>query len=82
MDFIEGLLKSKTYDTILVVIDELTKYAHFICLSHPYTAITVAHAFLTNIYKFHGIPTVIIFDRDSFHQLLLAKNYSSSLIPP
>jgi hypothetical protein len=64
MDFIEGLPKSKTYDTILVVIDKLTKYAHFICLSHPYTAITVAQAFLNNIYKLHGMPTVIISDRD------------------
>jgi len=64
MDFIEGLPKSKTYDTILVVIDKLIKYAHFICLSHPYTASTVAQAFLANIYKLHGMPTVIISDRD------------------
>jgi hypothetical protein len=34
LDFIEGLPKSKSYDTILVVIDKLTKSAHFICLSH------------------------------------------------
>lgn len=64
LDFIEDLPKSKNFDTILVVIDKLTKYAHFICLSHPYTATTVAQAFLTNIYKLHGMPTVIISDRD------------------
>jgi len=64
LDFIEGLPKSKTFDTILVVIDKLTKYAHFICLAHPYTAITVAQAFLANIYKLHGMPSVIISDRD------------------
>jgi predicted amidophosphoribosyltransferase len=64
LDFIEGLPKSKNFDTILVVIDKLTKYAHFICLSHPYTAITVAQAFLANVYKLHGMPTVIISDRD------------------
>lgn len=63
-NFNEGLPKSKSFDTILVVIDKLTKYAHFICLAHPYTATTVAHLFLNNIYKLHGMPTVIISDRD------------------
>lgn len=62
--FIEGLPKSKSYDTILVVIDKLTKYAHFICLSHPYTALSIAQAFVANIYKLHGLPAIIISDRD------------------
>jgi hypothetical protein len=64
LDFIEGLPKSKSYDTILVVIDKLTKYAHFICLAHPYTAATVAQLFLNHIYKLHGMPSIIISDRD------------------
>jgi transposase InsO family protein len=64
LDFIEGLPKSKGFDTILVVIDKLTKYAHFLCLAHPYTATTVATTFLNNIYKLHGMPTIIISDRD------------------
>ncbi|WVZ77328.1 LOW QUALITY PROTEIN: hypothetical protein U9M48_025207 [Paspalum notatum var. saurae] len=64
MDFIEGLPKSKNHDTILVVVDKLTKYAHFLPLTHPYTAFTVAQVFVNHIYKLHGMPKIIISDRD------------------
>ena len=51
MDFIEGLPKSKGCDTILVEVDMLSKYAHFLPLSHPFTAPQVAQLFLTKIIK-------------------------------
>jgi hypothetical protein len=64
MDFIEGLPKSHNYDTILVVIDKFSKYGHFVPMKHPYTALTVAKLFMDNVYKLHGLPQVIISDRD------------------
>ena len=64
MDFIEGLPRSKSYNYILVVVDKFSKYAHFLPLSHPFTALQVAQLYLNHIYKLHGLPTAIISDRD------------------
>ncbi|GKB17080.1 retrotransposable element Tf2 [Tanacetum coccineum] len=48
----------------MVVVDRFSKIGHFIPLSHPYTAITVAQAFLDNIYKLHGLPKLSISPTD------------------
>ena len=42
MDFIEQLPLSHRFDTILVVVDRLTKFNHFIKLNHPYSAQQIA----------------------------------------
>lgn len=42
MDFIDGLPTSRGKSTIFVIVDRLSKYAHFIPISHPYRATGVA----------------------------------------
>jgi hypothetical protein len=64
MNFVEGLPKSQKKNVILVVVNRLTKYAHFLSLTHPYTAQDVAHLFPDNIFKLHGLPHAILTDRD------------------
>ncbi|KAL4562417.1 hypothetical protein LXL04_034620 [Taraxacum kok-saghyz] len=64
LDFITGLPKSKGYETVLVVVDRLSKYCHFILLKRPFTARTVAEVFLREIIRLHGIPKTILSDRD------------------
>lgn len=64
MDFVEGLPKSGGNTTILVVVDKLSKFGHFLSLKHPYTAVTVAQLFLDHITKLYGMPEKIISDRD------------------
>jgi len=64
LDFIEGLPKSKTFNCILVVVDKFSKCAHFIALSHPFTAMQVALHYIDSVFKLHGLPQAIISDRD------------------
>ena len=64
MDFIDGLPPSAGNTTILVVVDRLSKSAHFLALAHPYTAKMVAEIFITGIVKLHGMPQSIVSDRD------------------
>lgn len=64
MDFIVGLPKSKGYEAILVVVDRLSKYSHFIAIKHPYTARSIAEVFVKEVVRLHGILNSIVSDRD------------------
>jgi hypothetical protein len=64
MDFIEGLPKVNGKSVILTVVDCFSKYAHFIALSHPYTAASIARAFFDVVVRLHGFPSSIVCDRD------------------
>lgn len=60
MVIIEGLHKFGVKDAILVVIDRLTKFGHFIPLSHTFSVQSVAKLFLDSIYKLHGSLSTLL----------------------
>jgi hypothetical protein len=64
MDFIVGLPNtSQKHDSIWVIIDRLTKVAHFIPVHTTYSAKKYAEVYLDQIVRLHGIPKTIISDR-------------------
>jgi hypothetical protein len=66
IDFVVGLpLTSHRHNAILVIVDNLTKSAHFILVRDTYNFTDVAHVFVSEVIRLHGIPKKIISDRDS-----------------
>ena len=64
MDFITGLPKKfRQHDSIMVIVDKLSKAAHFISVKYTYMAINIAYIFMKDIFRLHGVPKVIILDR-------------------
>jgi hypothetical protein len=64
MDFIIVLPKLEGINVIMVVVDGLTKYAHFCALSYHFSTRTVSKTFMDIVQKLHGNPKIIVIDRD------------------
>ena len=91
-DFITGLPRtSKGYDAIWVIVDRLTKVAHFIPVKNTYKVSQLAELYMARIVSLHGVPKKIILDRGSqftsrfwksFHENMDAKlNFSLAYHP-
>ena len=66
MDFIVGLPRScKGMDSIWVIIDRLTKCAHFLPVKTFYNADILSILYIDKIVRLHGVPMSIVSDRDS-----------------
>jgi hypothetical protein len=64
MDFIVGLPQTpKGHDSIWVILDRLTKVAHFIAMRNDYRVEKLADLYIEHILKLHGAPTRIVSDR-------------------
>ena len=66
MDFVVGLPRTQqNHDAIWVVVDRLTKLAHFIAYSMTYPVEKLSRLYLQHIVRLHGVPVTIVSDRDS-----------------
>jgi hypothetical protein len=92
MDFIVGLPHTRAgYDSIWVIVDRLTKVAHFIQVKTTYSGAKLVELYMTGIVCLHGVPKNIMSDRGSqftskfwekFHESMDTKlNFSSAYHP-
>jgi hypothetical protein len=66
MDFITRFPRiGKQHDSIMVVVDKLTKDTHFIPLKSTQKEVDVADIFMKEVARLHSIPKTIVFDRDT-----------------
>ena len=64
MDFITGLPTStRQNDSIMVVVDKLSKTTHFIDVKSTYNTMEIANIFMKAIFRLHGLPKVVISNR-------------------
>ena len=65
MDFVSGLPRTQSgHDSIWVIIDCLTKLAHFLPIKKTYTMEKLAKLYVKDIVRLHGAPVTIVSDRD------------------
>jgi hypothetical protein len=80
MDFITGLPRSaKQNDAIMVVVEKLSKSAHFVPVKSTCKAIYISNIFMKEIFRLHGMPREIISDRDTKFTSSFGKSLMASL---
>jgi len=78
-DFITKLPLAQGYDSILVVVDRLTKMVYFIPTTEKTSAEGLARLFRDNVWKLHGLPESIILDRGPQFVVGLIKELNKML---
>jgi hypothetical protein len=64
MNYIVGILRTQSgYNSIWVIVDRLTKVAHFILVKTTYTRLQLAELYMSRIVCLHGVPKRIVSDK-------------------
>jgi hypothetical protein len=64
LDYLTHLLVSNGFDSLLIVVDHLTRMAHFLPCTESVTTKETANTFSQGVYRLHGLPRVLVTDRD------------------
>ena len=81
MDFVVGLPHiSKGYDSIWVIVDRLTKFAHFIPVDTKYIAKKYAEIYFNRIVTLHRVPLLSSLIEGQFLSLISGTNCSNVLV--
>jgi hypothetical protein len=64
LGYLTNLLVSNDFDSVLIVIDHLTRMAHFLPCAESVIVEEIARLFLHGVYILHGMPRVLVIDRD------------------
>jgi hypothetical protein len=92
MDFVAGLpCTHDGYNLIWVIVDRVTKVAHFILVKMTYYGVKLVELYMSRIICLHGVPKKIVSDRDTqftskfwekLHESMDTKlNFSSAYHP-
>ena len=66
MDFVSGFPRtSKGFDSVWVVVDKLSKSAHFLAVKTSMSLEKLAKLYIDQIVRLHGVPSTIVSDRDT-----------------
>ena len=80
MDFVTSLPNTpRGHETIWVIVDRLTKSAHFIPINISFPVSQLAEIYIRDIVKLHGVPSSIVSDRDPRFTSRFWKSFQEAL---
>jgi hypothetical protein len=83
MDFIVGLPKTQSgYDSIWVIVDRLTKVAHFIPIKTTYSRLQLVELYMSRIVCLRGVPKKIVCDRETQFTLMFWERLHETIDIP
>ena len=72
MDFVTHLSRTfRGHDTIWVIVDRLSKSAHFLAMNLRMSMTKLAQLYIKEIVRLHGVPSSIVFDSPAVHVSVL-----------